>query len=309
MAMPGFLIIGAAKCGTTALARYLEQHPQVFVSPIKEPNFLAFEDRHPVADKRRQAERATWKLPTGTLEEYQRLFDGAAAGQVIGEASTSYLYWPDAPRLIRKYVPHAKLITVLRNPVERAFSSYLHTRREGEENIEDFGAALDEEPGRREAGYAMRWRYVDAGLYYGQLKRYYDMFDSSQIRVYLYEDFRDNTSGVVKDVLKFLGVDESFDVNTAQRHNVSGLPRNRLFKFLYACVSRPPEPVKAVVRAVLPRKRMLALQHRLRTSIQNRGLARPEFDPRVRQRLIDTFRDDVIKLQDLLGRDLSHWLK
>ena len=133
MTMPNFLIIGAMKSGTTALYYYLEQHPDIYMSPVKEPNFFSSHKQENAAD---------------TVTEfgiYRQLFSGGSGKKAIGEASHSYLYEPGAAAEIRRYIPEAKLIAILRNPIERAYSHFLHMVRSGTEPLDDFARALQED--------------------------------------------------------------------------------------------------------------------------------------------------------------------
>jgi hypothetical protein len=158
-------------------------------------------------------------------------------------------------------VPEAKLIAILRNPIDRAYSAYLHLIRDSRETVTDFGEALRREQARIADRWEHIWHYKHMGLYHEQLTRYYDAFDLDNIKVYLYHDFRTDPLGVLRDVFRFLGVDEAFVPDISARHNASSLPPDRT----------PPLPLD------------------------------------VRMELHRAFREDILKLQDLLGRDLSCW--
>jgi hypothetical protein len=180
MSLPNFLIIGAAKAGTNALYHYLRQHPQVYMSPWKEPKFFAFESEADLgfraADGKDAPVNASVILDQA---EYEKLFDGADHALARGEASTHYLYVEDSPRRIKALIPKARLIAVLRNPVDRAFSSYQHLVRDDLEPL-DFGPALDAEPRRIAEHYAYLYRYTDMGFYSEQLDRYERIFPEEQ---------------------------------------------------------------------------------------------------------------------------------
>ena len=133
MTMPNFLIIGAMKSGTTALYYYLEQHPEIYMSPVKEPNFFSSQERENAAGA------------VARIGNYRDLFRGVSGETAIGEASHSYLYEPGAAAEIRRYAPEAKLIAILRNPIDRAYSHFLHMVRSGTEPLDDFAQALQEE--------------------------------------------------------------------------------------------------------------------------------------------------------------------
>jgi hypothetical protein len=296
--LPNFLVIGAAKCGTTALYEYLGQHPDVFLSPNKEPQFFAFEDetlcfRGPGVTINQTA--------VTSLEAYRTLFAGARGEKAVGEASALYLYVPKAADRIRQHVPGARLLAVLRDPIDRAYSSFMHLRREGREPLSDFRAALAAEPGRIADNWGFLWRYLDLGRYHVQLRRFYERFPREQLRVLLYDDFRDAQGAALRSVFGFLEVDEGFRPDTSLRHNVSGIPRSR---WLYELVSGRG-PAGRVLGAVVP----AALMARVRARAASRLLRQEPLDPELRAELVERVREDVLRLQDLLGRDLSRWLE
>jgi hypothetical protein len=291
--MPNFLIIGAMKSGTTALYYYLEQHPQIYMSPLKEPNFFCSEgqespDGYSITD----------------IGTYQDLFGDVAGESVLGEASHCYLYEPKAVERIEYYVPDAKLIAILRNPIDRAYSHFLHMVRNGTEPLTDFAQALrEEETGARQKSIFQD--YVGRGLYYGQLKRYFNTFGQDQVRVYLYEDLSDAPTATLRDAFRFLGVDDSFVPDVSIRHNVSGYPKYKALDELL----RRPKRVKHALKMHLPAR----LRWRLSKAFDNlktRNLVvPPPVESEVRRQLMEVYREDVLKLQDLICRDLSGWLE
>ncbi len=151
MTLPNFLVIGATKSGTTSLYTYLKQHPEVYM-PMKEPNFFALEGREPPFFRGPEG----WKEPSQKritdLEGYRTLFAGASGEKAMGEVSPLYLYAPQAAYRIRRYVPEAKLVAILRNPVERAYSAYMHLVREDREPL-GFAEALKEEERRIQSNW------------------------------------------------------------------------------------------------------------------------------------------------------------
>ncbi len=298
--MPNFLIIGAAKAGTTALYYYLKQHPQIFMSPVKEPNFFALEGQKPNFRGPGDGE-AINRFSITDIEAYQALFEGAENALAVGEASPLYLYSPDAPKRIRRHIPNAKLIAILRNPVDRAYSAFLHLLRDGREPHTDFRKALLEEERRIQEHWEHIWHYKAVGFYYIQLMRYYDLFDRDQIRIYLYEDLKEKPIELSRDVFRFLGVNADFKPDMSLRFNVSGVPRN---KIIHAFLSKP-HPIKSLFKPLIPVK----LRQRLVVTLRNRNLAKPEFPIAVRRELVELYREDILKLQALIKRDLSHWLR
>lgn len=296
MILPNFIIIGAAKSGTTALYHYLKQHPQIYLSPIKETEFFAFE-----------GDELNFKgpgdLPRATITnfvDYQAQFQSVVNEVAIGEASPVYIYSSKAPERIKNYLPDVKLIAILREPIARAYSQYLMFIRDQREPLRDFAQAIEEEKNRREQGWAWGWRYLELGFYYTQLKRYFDIFNSEQIRVYLYDDLQDNPTRVIKDICTFLNVDTKFSPDMSFKPNISGVPQNKLLhSFL-----RNPNVFKDLLKPFLSAK----LRKRLRLNLQNSNLSKPELKPEVKEQLLPIFREDILQLQDLIQRDLSPWL-
>jgi hypothetical protein len=305
MTLPNFLIIGAMKSGTTSLYYYLKQHPQIYMSSVKEPNFFALEGSNldfDGAEGKERIQRWIKRESVTNIGEYRALFRGAASALAIGEASPMYLYSPEAPYRIRYYVPEAKLITILRNPVERAYSAFLYMTRDGREPLNGFSQALQAEETRMHANWEWIWHYKHLGFYYTQLKRYFDVFDRAQIKVYLYEDLRADLPRVLQDIFRFLEVDEAFVPDTSLRHNVSGTPKSG---FLPRLILRR-NPVKTVLRPLFPR----GLRQRISVGLRSRSLVEaPPLAPEVRRELLEVYRDDVLKLENLIERDLSGWLK
>ena len=298
MTMPNFLIIGAGKSGTTSLYHYLKQHPEVYMSPVKEPNFFAFEGEK-MNFRAPQDQKGINCTSVTDIDAYRALFRGVTSEKAIGEASHWYLYSPKAPGRIRRHVPEARLIAVLRDPVERAYSQFLHFIRDGEERLTDFSQALQEEEARIRNNWAFG-RYASRGFYHAQLKRYFDAFDRSQIKIYLYEDLSADPTGVLRDTFRFLGVDEAFVPEMSVRPNVSGVPNNRA---LHALLTRP-QRIKTVLKPYLP-PRLL----RFASDLRDRNLAKPQLAPEVRRQMVEMYREDTLKLQDLIDRDLSTWLE
>jgi hypothetical protein len=290
--MPNFFIVGAQKAGTTSLYQYLSQHPQVYMSPRKEPHF--FEGMH--SEYRRPGRRST---PVSTLAEYQALFEDASDQRAIGEASASYLYSPRSPGLIKDSVPDARIIVILRNPADRAYSNYLYCVQVGREPLGSFDEALQAEEGRMLDKWGPLWYYKHKGFYYAQVKRYFDTFGRDKVGVWLYEDLRNDTFGTLREVFRFLDIDEDFVPDASMEYNPSGIPRaGRLYKGVRTLTAQNP----ALVERVLPA--------RLRGYVKSRFLAKPPpFPPEVRRQLTYSYKEDILRLQELIGRDLSVWLE
>ena len=298
MTMPNFLVIGAAKGGTTALHRYLTQHPQIFMSRRKELRFFPFEGGRP--DYRGPGDAADAASITTTIEEYRAHFAGSEGFPARGESSPLYLYMPRSAERIRHYLPEAKLIAVLRHPAERAFSQYLMIRRDGLETL-GFAEALAAEDRRVADGWGHRWHYRRRGFYAAQLRRYFERFRREQLRVYLYEDYVADPAGMMRDVFRFLGVDDSFVPDMSVRHNESKFPRSRALQVFLT----EQRAAKNLLKPLLP----AGWSRRIGDQLRRRNLTRPQLPEGERRSLIEVYREDVAELQEMLGRDLSGWLK
>ncbi len=296
--MPTFLLIGAARSGTTALYSYLQQHPEIFMSKRKESNFFAFEDEllgcaGPGADYINNSIR--------TLSDYRRLFDDVGIEKVIGEACPLYLYSEKAPLRIRHHLPDVKLIAVLRNPIEQAFSHFLYAKRQMLEPLDDFSSALKSEAERKRKHWQPLFQYSQFPKYHQQLKRYYDIFPEQQIRVYSYEEFSENPQAVLGDIHSFIGVDKTHVPDFSYRPNAGGVPKSR---WLQDIVMKPHATTR-LIGQLIPEQ----FKRRIRDAVSDRNLEKPLLPEAAKDYLVKELREDILKLQVLLKRDLSAWLQ
>ena len=300
MIMPNFLIIGAAKSGTTTLYEWLDRHPQIYMSPVKETNFFALENikLDIFKDTVHQGYSKTFKT---TITEYREQFTGVSNEVAIGEASPSYLYYPQAASRIKHYVPNVKLIAILRNPVERAYSNFVHHLRDNLETTTDFAEALKLEPERISDNWWWGFHYLNAGFYSVQLKRYLAQFDRGQIKIYLFEDLKNNPDATVKDLWQFLQVDDRVKLPLGDRKNVTGIPKNRFFYNFLTTKNIFKEPLKLIVPP--------SIRDRIVTTLKNKTLQKPQLSPEIRSQLIEAYREEIEQLQSLIKRDLSGWLE
>ena len=288
---PNFFIVGSARAGTTSLYHYLAAHPDIYLPSKKEPMFFCHEEF--------SGERKWVRRDVVTKEkDYLKLFRDTQHAEAIGEASSHYLSSPSAPSRIREVIPGAKIIILLRHPIERAYSAYfLGVRRSGVNR--PFSQIVDQDLNQHR-GLRHARGYFESGLYYEQVKRYQEIFGPDQVRVYLFEDLQSDSLGLVKDVCDFLGVGSDGDfLRRTPVYNAYSEPRNGVFRW---ALSNPVTQYLAM--SLLPAK--------LRTLGQDRILAKraqkPSMDPKSRQLLCSFYREDVLKLQNLIGRELGAWL-
>jgi hypothetical protein len=312
MTMPNFFVVGAQKAGTTSLYHYLDQHPEVFMSPAKEPFFFDHEiDSTGRLVRQRFGRRSLARKPRfADIQEYQALFEGAKDEKAVGEASPLYIYAPGTARRIKHYVPEAKIVVILRNPADRAYSAFLYALRMGVEPLIDFRRVLQEEERRIQNNWHYVYRYRDRGFYYRQVKSFYEVFGPEKVGVWLYEDLREDPQEVASGVFRFLGVDASFVPDTSTRHNPARVPKNAISRAAIKFMNGAFPVVKKVVPSSSVRVRD-QWDFKMRQLVNSRLFSEEPtpLDPKIRASLIEDYRKDVLKLQDLIGQDLSSWLE
>jgi hypothetical protein len=296
-AWPNFFIVGAANSGTTSLYTWLKQHPEVFLPALKEPHYFAqvrpsFEQRY---------------LRTYVTEEtaYLKLFRRGAVYRVIGEASPSYLFDAEAPLRIHSVVPQAKIVILLRDPVERAHSHYLMDVREGVQD-RDFYQAVEEDWYRSQKGWGRSHLYVELGLYAKQVDRYLSTFGSQQVLILMFEEMKGaahNGKSALAKVLRFLDVDVSYldQIDTSYAENSFGVAR-----WSWARRLAGSNRVRRVGQILVPPS--LGSNQAVKRLIFQRFFVkpgpRPEVDRRARDFLCSIFDPDIRALEERLDRRL-----
>jgi len=298
--LPGFFIVGHSKSGTTALYEMLKRHPQLYLPDFKEPSYFAADLRPRVKQRVPEPE---------TLEEYLRLFDGAAPGQLRGEASSLYLYSRTAAAAIAKLAPDARIIAILREPASFLYSLHLQLLQNRLEDEKDLARAIALEPQRREGRQIPASCYRPQALFYServryveQLRRYHDVFGAEQVLVLIYDDFRDDNAATVRSVLRFLGVDADVELPAVQANPSVAVRSQRLDGLRHRLgggANAPAEARGPGSSATLRTRRLLGRWAR-------RALYRepPAPDERVMLELRRRFAPEVIGLGEYLHRDL-----
>jgi hypothetical protein len=292
MPLPNFLIIGAMKAGTTSLYFYLKEHPDVYMSPLKQPNYFAYGPGNP-----KHLEKAHKSFPITSMEAYLRLFNGVSNEKAVGEASVAYLRSRTATAAIHAHIPGAKLIVSLRNPVDRAISLYTMRVSSGSETRE-LNAALHE-------AFRADEPWIRGGMYYEHIKRYLDVFGGSKVKILLFDELKTNPRSVMKDVFNFIDVDDHFIPDVSIRHNPGMVTKSKSIRGLKTLYKKNAR-MKFLVRSLIP--------YRLRRQIATVGHKAPKSSTSVlsediRRRMVNFYSEDVLKLQELIGRDLDGWLK
>jgi hypothetical protein len=278
--LPNFLIVGVPKAGTTSLYYWLKQHPEVFMSPIKEPHFFSQIGNEDHITK--------W-------EDYIKLFIGANDYKAVGEASTSYFhFYKKSIPLIKQYLGDIKILVILRNPIERAWSHYLFYRKIGFEENTNLNFIFSESYKIKNPknSWGIKNPYLFHSFYYEPLKEFLKNF--SEVKVLLYDDLKNHPLKLIREVYKFLEVNEQFIPNMEIR-NVSGIPRNKFIaKFLSLKFSQKIIPL---------------IPYRIKAPFRKWLLKRETIPEEVKSALKNIFEEDVYKTSELIGKDLSHWLE
>jgi hypothetical protein len=297
--LPNFIIIGAGKSGTTSLHYYLQQHPNIYMSPIKETNFFAY-----AANSNDQFLSFNDSIfPVKDIATYKKLFNGAKNEAARGECSPMYLWHPIAPKNIKSYIPEAKLICVLRNPVERSYSAYLMYVSQNFERRTFSQAVADEIKFSKTGNWLLgRGVYIGIGFYHEQLKRYLQYFHRNQIKVILYDDYRQNSLAILNSIYRFLEINMNIFPKILVKHNPSGLPKNKTMHHLLQ-----PRKFTKQIRRYMPRYLHDPIFNFF-FKIKSNNLVKPPLNENLRRKIVEIFREDILKLQHLIKRDLTHWL-
>jgi hypothetical protein len=299
---PDFLLIGAPKAGTTAVHAALAGHPRLFLTKPKEPKyFLCGEQPPPPQHGPGDAHSA--KEWVWDRQAYHRLFDAAPAEALKGESTPLYLADHDAHRRIAENVPGAKLLVVVRDPVDRAYSNWTHLWADGLEPVGDFMEACGLEEERVAAGWAPFWRYTWQGLYGRHLQHLLSVFPAAQVHVLRYRDLVDTPSATLDRICAFLGV-ETGVIDRLPDANVSSYIEPSLVNRSLQTMVRHG----AAAGRHLPPEVWRSASRPFTWLLKRRGLQRPTLAETDRERLHHHFVEDIALLERLTGESFSHWL-
>ena len=299
---PDFFIVGAPRCGTTAMFRYLSRHPEIYFSDRKEMHFFGSDLKFGPQFYRRN------------VDDYLAEYASRNGELRAGEASVWYLFSKTAASEIKRFNPDASIVIMLREPAEMLYSLYHMFRYDKNEHLPTFEQALEAEPARRAGQMITRQTYLRQGLVYRdvaryaeQVQRYLDVFGRANVHVIIYDDFAADTLATYCETLEFLGVDSlrvetEFDVINGNRVVKSSLLNGIVNDGLVRMAS-------IAIRPLLPRKWFVKLRA-ARETLMRANLhfeKRPPLNPETRARLNREFRPEINRLSELLSRDLSHW--
>ncbi|HVU16607.1 MAG TPA: sulfotransferase [Candidatus Didemnitutus sp.] len=309
--LPNFILAGAPKSGTTALYHYLRQHPQIYLSPIKEPTFFGADDFLTDPEIRAQVSREQDRLRAYLAQpklhsthflitewnDYVQLFREVLEEIAVGEASVSYLWLPGSAAALRARLPEARLIFILRDPTERLFSLYLLDRRRAAgTTFRDWVLKAMQQAG--DSPGVRRYPIpLDGGFYATQLGRFLEFFPRHQIKIHRYEEFRADPRRVLRDLFEFLGVNSGFPVDLSRRHNETLVPR-----FPALAAFRKKFFGQRRLLGWLPDKPAHFVRRLLYA-----GKSSFEVAPEDRKLVVDYYRDEIVRTEELIGMDLSRW--
>lgn len=294
---PNFLIIGAAKSGTTSLCHYLRQHPDIFVAREKESHHFLFADSPPTFVGPGDQEEFN-PLVISDRERYEQCFTDGDGYLARGEASVYYLYRPESVERALEYNPEMKFLTILRNPVDRAFSAWSHMIRDGREPEANFLTAVDQEPERAAAGWSYGFFYESVGRYAAQIRTLRDLVPPDQHHVLFYEDLVLDLPSSMAATFDFLNV-QNYPVKSSTVMNASGRPRLKALNSLLT----QRNALKAGLKRVLPYDLGSNLAHRVR----NWNLESIDIAPQDARTLGLRYEAELRDLSDILEHDLIDW--
>lgn len=292
-------VVGAAKSGTTSLHRYLNEHEDICMSCPKEPKYFSYIAG--VSSFRGPGDAQVLEKVIKTRQEYDSICVPSADDVLLGESSADYLYYSSiVVPYIEKYNRDAKIIIMLRNPVDRAFSAFSHLKRDGREHL-SMSEALLEEENRIAQGWEFIWHYKKAGLYYEDVRRFMEVFPS--VKVILFDEFVNNLDGVMDDVFDFLEVKRIKVKNVT--HNKSGAVRFHSINRIIKSQNLPALVLKRILAVFVSDKQKRSIA----SYIKNWNLKRDtELNQHEEVGLLKAYyRNDIEKLEGLLGCDLSAW--
>lgn len=295
--LPNFIVIGAPKSGTTSLFFYLKQHPEIYLPIRKELHYFSY----PLLEQRVSGPGDSNVLASlcSSRQEYESHYKGVRQQRAIGEISPSYLYFSEVSERIKAELGEVKIIALVRNPVEKAYSQYMHMVRENRETLSFYDALMEEE-NRRIAGWGDIWSYAESSLYAERLEKYISVFGRSNVKIILAEDMFSNPNEALHKLFSFLGVEPSFQPNTTKSYNRTGQPRSKLLADFLARSSL----LKHFFKQLIPEDTRVHL--RLALMEINTG-KKDTMDSKSRRYLTEFFKDDISTVETIIERK-TNWI-
>lgn len=295
--LPNFIVIGAPKSGTTSLYNYLKQHPDIYLPDQKELHYFAYKNLK--ENSNGPGDKKFLTHVCSTRQEYKKHYLSVNTESAIGEVSPSYLYYSDVSDRIFSELGHVKIIILLRNPVQKAYSQYIHLVSEKRETLLFYDALMAEQS-RIDSGWLDIWRYAESTLYTERINKFISVFGKDKVKILLFDELVSRPDEFMRDLFEFLQVDNNFYCDTTRSFNQSRIPK---LKILHDLMKRP-NSVKTVIKKIVPETiRFTVLEALMNLNTRKK----PVMNSRSREYLREYFSADVKNLQQLLGRDLQ-WL-
>lgn len=296
--LPNFLVIGAPKSGTTSLYAYLKQHPDIYLPVRKELHYFTYELLNENVNG--PGDRAVISSLCSSFDDYAMHYREVKDEKMIGEVSPSYLLFPEVAKRIKSILGEVKIVIMLRNPVEKAYSQYMHMVRDNLENLMFYDALMAEEE-RKKEGWSNIWQYAGSSVFAEKVRAYISVFGKENVRIVLFDDLVKDARGAMTGLFSFMNVDDTFVCDTSKTYNRSG---NARIKVISDFLSRPGW-IKSALKLVIPEK--VRIPMRLFIMDLNTGAKEP-VDERSRRYLNEYFKSDVRDLETIIERKLG-WLE
>jgi len=297
---PNLFIVGAAKCGTTAMAEYLKKHENIFFTTPKEPHYFA-------------TDMPGYQV-VNNFEEYLNLFSNATEKHLYkGEASVYYIYSKEAIKNIYNFNPDAKIIVMLRNPIEMVYSLHAQLIKTANEDILDFEEAWNLIQKRKNKQYLPKYSKDHQVLYYDEIAKFadqltniYNYFPKKQVHIILFDDFQKDTAKTYNNVLKFLQLPRSSTIKF-EKINQNAVPKNHLLNYLLRKQPYGIKKIKNIIKSILGVKELGIVKKLVNINIKIEK--RISLDKEFKNKILQTYIQDINKLEKLLKKDLSSWKK
>ncbi len=294
-----FLFVGTAKAGTTSLYNYLLQHPEIEI-PVKETFFF-------LKDVYKDLELGyPWQRSADDLildkNSFKSIYPNNS-NKVYGEIGTGYLYhYSKCIPLIKEYLgDRVKIIILLRNPIDRAYSSYMHFVKDAFEK-NSFEEAIELEEKRKSLNYDFMWLHQELGLYFEQVKAYKDAFPS--VKVLTIESFLEDEEEHLRALFKYIGVNPDVHIVTKKKYNQSGQPKSKSLQRFMLHEHRLKKIIRPIFRSIYGKEKRAAIRKKIKN--MNIGTYKP-MDMKTRTKLGEFYKEDIRKLEHLLSREFTEW--
>lgn len=295
--LPNFVVIGAPKSGTTSLFFYLKQHPDVYLPVRKELHYFSYSEL--AKQIQGPGDRETLSSLCADQNAYLSHYANVKREKAVGEISPSYLYFSHTAEHIKDDLGPVKIITLLRNPLEKAFSQYSHLMRDGREDLSFFDALMQEKE-RATAGWSDFWRYAESSLYTKKLKHYLSVFGDDNVKIFLFDNLVANPAAFMREVYSFLEIDPTIEPDIKTVYNRSGESRSKMVADFFA----KPNSIKSLFKIIIPERVRISV--RMKILDLNTG-EKGRVDEQAKNYLQEYFANDVADLESLLGHK-THWL-